>query len=92
MKTRRHVPPNDINIARLRQNVTSATERLHALTWDIAMRRSSCFSQALGIAITSYLTSLSDASRVQAGWADLWVRHGYLITFEGLLSAAGKEL
>eukprot|EP00957_Ditylum_brightwellii_P046619 3537441-Ditylum_brightwellii.AAC.1 len=39
MKTCRHVPPNDISIAHLHQNATSATEHLHALTWDIAMRR-----------------------------------------------------
>ncbi len=26
------------------------------------------------------------------GLASVWIRHGYLVTFEGLLSAVGKEL
>lgn len=46
--------------------------------------------QALGIAVTSYLTSVSDVGK--QGWPNLWVRHGYLMMYEGLLSAAGKEL
>jgi hypothetical protein len=35
---------------------------------------------------------VSDAHRCAAGWPELWRRHGYLVGFEGLLSAAGKEL
>jgi hypothetical protein len=65
--------------------------RLHSLSWDIAVRRANCFSQALGIAVTSYVASLSDGG---PAWnnAGVWAKHGYLITFEGLLSAVGKEL
>jgi hypothetical protein len=37
------------------------------------------------------MASLSDGG---PGWSngEVWARHGYLITFEGLLSAVGKEL
>jgi hypothetical protein len=56
-----------------------------SLTWDVAVRRANCFSQALGVAVTSYMASLSDGG---PAWSNggLWARHGYLITFEGLLS------
>ena len=57
-----------------------------------AVRRANVFSQSLGLAVTSYLASLSDASKTSAGWPEIWKRHGYLVCFEGLLSAAGKEL
>lgn len=67
-------------------------QRLYSLTWDIAVRRGNCFSQALGIAVTSYLTSLSDGGPAWRGYASIWAKHGYLITCEGLLSAVGKEL
>ena len=47
--------------------------------------------QVLGIAVTSYLSSIS-AGGPAWRFADIWVTRGYLITFEGLLSAVGKEL
>lgn len=65
---------------------------LHHLSWMCAIRRANCFSQALGLAVTSYLASISDSSRTSAGWPEVWKRHGFLVCFEGLLSAAGKEL
>jgi len=73
-----------------RWKVFEATQALYHVTWTCTVRRANVFSQALGIAITSYLTAVSDVHK--AAWPDLWVRHGYLITYEGLLSAAGKEL
>jgi hypothetical protein len=57
-----------------------------------SVRRANVFSQSLGLAATSYLASVSDMSKCAAGWPDLWRRHGYMVCFEGLLSAAGKEL
>lgn len=57
-----------------------------------AVRRANVFSQSLGLAITSYLASISDGNRNSAGWPEIWKRHGYMVCFEGLLSAAGKEL
>lgn len=56
------------------------------------MRRTSVFSQALGIAVSSYLAQLGDETKLNSRWAETCVRHGYLVSFEGLLSAAGKEL
>ena len=87
----RHVPPNVPSINHYRGQVQLLLMRLHSLTWDIAVRRANCFSQALGIAVTSYMSSLSDGG---PAWnnAGVWAKHGYLITFEGLLSAVGKEL
>jgi hypothetical protein len=87
----RHVPPNVPSINHYRGQVQLLLMRLLSLTWDIAVRRANCFSQALGIAVTSYVASLSDGG---PAWnnAGVWAKHGYLITFEGLLSAVGKEL
>jgi hypothetical protein len=85
-----HIPVRHADTCGLRWKVFEATQALHHVTWTCAVRRSNVFSQALGIAITSYLTSVSDVGK--QGWPDLWVRHGYLMTFEGLLSAAGNEL
>uniref|UniRef100_A0A7S2UR18 Phosphatidylinositol-3,4-bisphosphate 4-phosphatase n=1 Tax=Attheya septentrionalis TaxID=420275 RepID=A0A7S2UR18_9STRA len=90
--SRRHLHSSNLQIARLRREAIQKMEALNSLTWTCAVRRGNVFSQALGIAITSYLTTVCDSDKVQAGWAENWVRHGYLITFEGLLSAAGKEL
>jgi hypothetical protein len=57
------------------------------------MRRANVFSQVLGIAATTYIGSLSDAARTRSrANANVWKQHGYLLSFEGLLSAAGKEL
>lgn len=40
------------------------------------------------------MASLSDGGPAFSSreHAAVWVRHGYLVTFEGLLSAVGKEL
>ena len=85
-----YIPALHADTSSKRWKVFEATQALHHVTWTCAVRRASVFSQALAIAITSYLTAVSDVHR--AAWPDLWVRHGYLITYEGLLSAAGKEL
>lgn len=45
----------------------------------------------MGIAVTSYLASISYGGPAWR-FANIWAQHGYLITFEGLLSAVGKEL
>jgi len=91
-KMSRHIPPGVPAIAHYRTKAIEYAQRLNSLTWNIAVRRANCFSQALGIAVTSYLASLSDGSHASKGYAGLWQRHGYLVTFEGLLSAVGKEL
>uniref|UniRef100_A0A7S4IA47 Phosphatidylinositol-3,4-bisphosphate 4-phosphatase n=1 Tax=Odontella aurita TaxID=265563 RepID=A0A7S4IA47_9STRA len=89
----RHVNPDrNIAVGKARAKVRELTERLHASTWDAAVRRANCFSQALGIGATSFLAHVSDASKLSSGWADQVLRHGFLLTSEGLLSAAGKEL
>jgi len=94
----RHIPPNLPAIIHYRKKSIECSQRLQSLTWEISVRRANCFSQALGIAVTSYMASLSDggpawsSSSRAKGYANDWVRHGYLITFEGLLSAVGKEL
>lgn len=91
-----HIPTSHSEIGLLRTASCEAVQALHALTWDIAVRRASVFSQALGIAVTSYLSHVSDAAKigpaVGGGWPEVWKKHGFLITFEGLLSAVGKEL
>lgn len=87
-----HVPARHASIQDLRWKVFEAVHAYHHVTWICTIRRASAFSQALGIAVTSYLTSLSDIAKCQIGWPELWARHGYLVSFEGLLSAAGKEL
>mmetsp|Transcript_835 Transcript_835/g.1327 ORF Transcript_835/g.1327 Transcript_835/m.1327 type:complete len:1214 (-) Transcript_835:218-3859(-) len=86
------IPARHGTIAPLRWKVFELTQMLHTVTWHCAVRRSHVFSQALGIAISSYLTAVSDSDRAAKGWPSLWAQHGYLVTFEGLLSAAGKEL
>lgn len=87
-----HVPGRNIDLQNLRWKVYEAVHSLHHVTWICAVRRADVFSQAMGLAITSYLTSLSDLAKWQSTWPDFWARHGYLVSFEGLLSAAGKEL
>jgi len=86
------IPARHGSIAPLRWRVFELTQMLHTVTWHCAVRRSHVFSQALGVAISSYLTSVSDSERAAKGWPSLWAQHGFLVTFEGLLSAAGKEL
>jgi len=94
---RRHVPAGHSQITRIHSRVVESMQSLHALTWDVAVRRASVFSQALGIGLTSYLAHVSDAAKVApsangGGWPETWKQCGFLVTFEGLLSAAGKEL
>jgi hypothetical protein len=87
-----HVPSRHAEIQGLRWKVFECVHNLIHVTWMCAVRRANVFSQSLGLAVTSYLTSISDAGRCVTGWPELWRRHGYLVSFEGLLSAAGKEL
>ena len=91
-KNSRHIPPNMPTIIHHRKKAIECAQRLHSLTWEVAVRRANCFSQALGIAVTSYLASISDGGPAWRGYADVWAKHGFLLTFEGLLSAVGKEL
>ena len=86
------VPSRHSELQQLRWNLFEAAQSLHHVTWHCAMRRSSAFSQALATAATSFLASLSDPMKWQSSWPEFWTKHGYLVTFEGLLSAAGKEL
>jgi hypothetical protein len=86
-----HIPARHQEIAQLRWKVFTEAQNLHQLTWTCAIRRANVFSQALGIALTSFLANLSDTQKMSSGWADVWVKHGYLVCYEGLLSAAGKE-
>jgi hypothetical protein len=87
-----HVPARHTALQGLRWRIFESVQALHHLNWQCAVRRSNVFSQALGIAVTAYLASLSDPNKCQSTWPDLWAKHGYLISFEGLLSAAGNEL
>lgn len=87
-----HVPSRHAEIQHLRWSVFECVHNLHHVTWMCAVRRANVFSQSLGLAVSSYLASLSDMSKCAAGWPDLWKRHGFMVCFEGLLSAAGKEL
>lgn len=87
-----HVPAGNVALQALRGKVFEAVQCLHHLTWTCAMRRASVFSQALGIAVSSYLSSVSEPMKLQSNWPEFWARHGFLVSYEGLLSAAGKEL
>jgi hypothetical protein len=90
-----HLPAHHPGLQQLRTRLRESVEALHHLTWICATRRVNVFSQALGIAATTYLSSLSDPARTRTGsspWPEVWRQHGYLVSFEGLLSAAGKEL
>ncbi|KAL7512085.1 hypothetical protein ACHAXN_009042 [Cyclotella atomus] len=91
VKNSRHVPTNIQGCNYYRKSMIESMEKLHSLTWEVSIRRVNCFSQALGIAVTSYLVSLSDGGPAWK-FANIWAQHGYLVTFEGLLSAVGKEL
>jgi hypothetical protein len=87
-----HIPARHAEIQRLRWQVFECVHNLYHVTWMCAVRRANVFSQALGLAVSSYLASLSDMNKCAAGWPDLWRKHGFMVCFEGLLSAAGKEL
>jgi hypothetical protein len=83
-----HIPARNQIISSCRWKVFELTQQLHQITWTCAVRRANVFSQALGISLTSLLTSICSSPER----SETWVKHGYLITYEGLLSAAGKEL
>ena len=87
-----HVPAGNEVLQGLRSKIFDAVQCLHHLTWICAVRRASVFSQTLGIAVSSYLSSVSDRTKQQSNWPEVWTRHGFLVSYEGLLSAAGKEL
>lgn len=87
-----HVPAGNEAFKGMRWKIFEAVQCLHHLTWTCAVRRASVFSQALGIAVSSYMSAISDNMKLQSNWPELWTRHGFLVSFEGLLSAAGKEL
>jgi len=87
-----HVPARHAELQQLRWRVFESVHVLHHVTWMCAVRRANVFSQSLGLAISSFLASLSDRNKCAAGWPAVWAKHGFLVCFEGLLSAAGKEL
>lgn len=87
-----HVPWSHSTVHATKHKLVEAVQALHHVTWTCAVRRASVFSQALGIAVTTFLGSISNASKLQSIWSSVWAQHGYLLSFEGLLSAAGKEL
>lgn len=90
-RSKRHIPASELQIRKLLLECRLASEKLNDMTWDLALRRANVFSQALGIALTCYLSQVSDLSKAESS-AAIWKDNGFLITFEGLLSAAGKEL
>lgn len=87
-----HISPNIDDLRNLRWKLFEAIQCLHSLTWTCSVRRTSVFSQALGIALTSYMASISDPNKCNSQWPEVWSRNGFLVSYEGLLSAAGKEL
>ena len=87
-----HVPARHAELQGLRFKLYEAVQSLYHVTWVCAVRRASTFSQTLGLAVTSLLASISDYTKWQSTWPEFWTKHGYLVCFEGLLSAAGKEL
>lgn len=90
---RRRVVRGNEKILQMRKEAKSLMEYFHNISWETAIRRGNVFSQALGIAVTCFLSHISDVVRMQNyNWAELWKKYGFLISFEGLLSTAGKEL
>ena len=75
---------------KFKTTLTHATQQLATLTWACALRRANIFSQALSIALSSYLCSITDFTNGSTKF-DHWKSHGFLINFEGMLSAAGQE-
>ena len=88
---RRHVPVDEPYVAHHRAACFRAAQRLAELNWEVAKRRGNLLSQVLGQAITAYLSAVSDVTRSNDSTAQLWIQHGFLLCYEGLLSAAGKE-
>ena len=87
-----HAPAAQFDVQGMRWKVFQTIQALHHVTWTCAMRRATVFSQTLCVAVSTYLTSLSDPEIVQSAWPEVWVKHGFLISFESLLCAVGKEL
>jgi len=90
-KMRRHIPHDDNYTGLLRSTCYRAEQKVIDLTWEIALRRGNVFSQILGTALTAYLAAVSDTTRATPDASSSWIKHGFLLCFEGLLSSAGKE-
>jgi hypothetical protein len=88
---RNYVPVDEPYVAHHRAACFRITQRLADLNWEIAKRRGNLLSQVLGQAVTAYLSAVSDVTLVSDDTAKQWRDHGFLLTYEGLLSAAGKE-
>jgi len=89
---RRHVEANDGYMNFIRESSIKAEAKLHDVNWELAVRMANCFSQALCQGVTAYLAALSDPNNASVASAQMWVTHGFLLCYEGLLSAAGKEM
>ena len=87
---RSHIPNSELSIHKLRELTIEKEQQLVSLTWECTMRRSVALTQALSICLTSYLACVSDPIRSEE-FAAKWLEHGFLVCFEGMLSAAGKE-
>lgn len=87
-----HVSARNAELQHLKSKMCEAVQSLHHATWVCSARRCGVFSQTLGIAVTTYLASLSDPEKCQSTWPERWARHGYLLSFEGLLSAVCVSL
>jgi hypothetical protein len=81
-----HVPAGDAELQGLRWKLFEAVQSLHHTTWTCAVRRANVFSQALGLAVTCFMASLSDAAKSQSTWPELWAKQGFLVNFEGTTS------
>jgi len=91
---RSHISTSDTSCVTLRDTAIDREQQLAAVTWQCALRRANVMSQAIGVAVTSYLSSISWRKRVNGGSEEVfrnWKEFGYLLCFEGMLSAAGNE-
>ena len=87
-----HIASDNIDLQGLRWRIFESIQCMNELTWSCAVRRANVFSQALGIAMTSFLASVCDPGKAKSNWPGIWAKHGFLVSYEGLLTAAGKEL
>jgi hypothetical protein len=67
-----HIPARHAEIQGFRWKVFECVHNLHHVTWMCSVRRANVFSQSLGLAVSSYLTSISDLNKCAAGWPDIW--------------------
>jgi len=63
---------------------------------EVAMRSALALGQGLSIAVASFASKLmlmahGTRRSLLSDHAARWVRHGYLVYFQGLISTAGKE-